>query len=64
LIVAKDNLAQAMTLLQGRESDIAPVLNNVQERRVVGVLHETDVLAAFNRLLIENEEEMRGTNPA
>ncbi|MEO0412355.1 MAG: chloride channel protein [Pseudomonadota bacterium] len=61
VIVAKDNLAQALTLMQSRDQDVAPVLNNVQERRVVGVLHETDVLAAFNRLLIENEEEMRGT---
>lgn len=61
VIVAKDNLAQAMTLMQGRDQDVAPVLNNVQDRNVVGVLHETDVLVAFNRLLIENEEEMRGT---
>jgi len=61
VIVAKDNLAQALTLMEKRDEDIAPVLDNVQDRHVVGVLHTTDVLAAFNRLLIENEEEMRGS---
>lgn len=60
VIVAKDNLAQALTLMQNRDEDVAPVLDNVQERHVVGVLHTTDVLVTFNRLLIENEEEMRG----
>ncbi|MEM9878713.1 MAG: chloride channel protein [Pseudomonadota bacterium] len=59
VIVAKDNLAQALTLMENRPEDVAPVLDNVQDRHVVGVLHTTDVLAAFNRLLIENEEEMR-----
>lgn len=62
VIVAKDNLAQALTLMQNRDEDIAPVLDNVQDRHVVGVLHETDVLVTFNRLLIENEEEMRGAS--
>lgn len=61
VIVAKDNLAQALTLMQNRDEDVAPVLDNVQERHVVGVLHTTDVLVTFNRLLIENEEEMRGS---
>lgn len=62
VIVAKDNLAQALTLMQNRDEEIAPVLDNVQDRHVVGVLHETDVLVTFNRLLIENEEEMRGAS--
>jgi len=59
VIVAKDNLAQALSLMENRPEDVAPVLDNVQDRHVVGVLHETDVLAALNRLLIQNEEEMR-----
>ena len=60
VIVAKDNLAQAVTLMETREDEIVAVLDNIQDRHVVGVLHKTDVLAAFNRLLLDSEEELRG----
>ena len=42
------------------DEDYLPVVDDTEQRRVVGVLHHKDLLLAHNRALLEARAEERG----
>ncbi|MEM8800488.1 MAG: chloride channel protein [Pseudomonadota bacterium] len=53
LILQTDSLAQALSLTKVANEDTMPVLDDLEGRRIVGVVSRTQLLATFQKLLDE-----------
>ncbi len=56
-----DSLAAALTLMEQSGEDHLPVVNDRQNRIVVGVLHHRDILKTYNQALIDAQTESHGS---
>jgi len=52
-----DTLEQALTIMDGSSEDHLAVVTTHDERRVVGVVHQKDVMRAYNRALLDAQAE-------
>lgn len=62
-LAAKDDLARALDMLQSSGEPWLPVVETREDRRVIGVLRQADVLVAYNRALLQARAEERGEEP-
>ena len=54
-VTAKDNLDAAMQKIGSRNIDYLPVVAEDNPRRLVGMVSRQDIIAAYNRSLLERE---------
>jgi chloride channel protein, CIC family len=59
-LIEDDTLQTALATMDVTDEDHIAVLNNVMERKIVGVLHHRDALRAYNRALVEERKEEHG----
>ena len=52
VLAATDSLQDALGLMQSREEEHIPVVADRESRRIVGVVHERDVMLAYNKALV------------
>jgi CIC family chloride channel protein len=60
LLLADDNLADAVDHMDQCDDDFIPVVNDREERHVVGIVKKRDLVHEHNRALIESSDESRG----
>lgn len=53
----EDDLEKAMHLMEGCGEEHIAVLDNGRDARLIGVLHERDVMAAYHRAVLETRRE-------
>ncbi|MGD8325280.1 MAG: chloride channel protein [Sphingomonadales bacterium] len=59
-VLSSHSMDYALLLLTEKGEDMLPVLNDNEERRVVGVIHKTNVLMLYNHLLLEEKRHNQG----
>ena len=52
MLEAGDNLQDAITLMETVHEEHIPVVNSRYSRRLVGFVHEKDVMLAYNKALV------------
>jgi len=57
---ADDTLERALTLMRGSGEEHIGVVENDETMKLVGFIHEVDVMVAYNRALMEARREERG----
>lgn len=57
MLEAGDNLQDAITLMETVQEEHIPVVDNRQNRRLVGFVHEKDVVLAYNIALVRHHRE-------
>lgn len=60
VLEAGDNLEHVLALMDATAADYVPVVDNLDDMRVIGVVHHRHVLLAYNRALLEARAEERG----
>ena len=60
VVLPHASLDRALKLMSTHDEDYLPVVDDTEQRRVVGVLHHKDLLLAHNRALLEARAEERG----
>lgn len=60
LALINDNLAQALALMNASGEDMLPVLDDLESRKVKGVLHKADILMIYNQLLLDEKRHQSG----
>lgn len=58
-----DSIESAVRLMEQTGEEHLPVLNNSEERVVIGFVHEKDAMMAYNNALLELHSEERGDLP-
>ncbi len=53
MLTANDDLMRAMVLMDGAGESHLPVVDTLKDRRLVGFVHEHDVMLAYHRALLE-----------
>ena len=57
ILFETDNLQKALSIMDVTHEDHIPVLDSPESRRIVGILHHRDALAAYNRALLDERRE-------
>ncbi len=57
MLAATDSLQDALGLMQSRAEEHIPVVETRASRRIVGVVHERDVMLAYNQALVRLHRE-------
>lgn len=52
VLAADENLQSALQLMESRSEEHIPVLANTYNRRMIGVVHERDIMLAYNEALV------------
>jgi CBS domain-containing protein len=60
VVLPHASLDRALKLMSAHDEDYLPVVDDTEQRRVVGVLHHKDLLLAYNQALLEARAEERG----
>ena len=60
ILFENDNLQKALSIMDVTHEDHIPVLDNPESRKIVGILHHRDALAAYNRALLDERREEHG----
>lgn len=60
VVLPHASLDRALKLMSAHDEDYLPVVDDTEQRRVVGVLHHKDLLLAHNRALLAAHAEERG----
>lgn len=63
VLLRTDSLESAIRLMEQTGEEHLPVLNNEEERLMVGFVHEKDAMMAYNNALLELQSEERGDAP-
>ena len=58
-----DSIEKAVRLMEETGEEHLPVLDNDQERQMIGFVHEKDAMMAYNNALLELQSEERGDAP-
>jgi CIC family chloride channel protein len=56
-LIADDSLERALQMLESAGGNHLPVVDDTAHRRIVGILHQSDVLRAYNRALLQLQAE-------
>ena len=64
MVLADDEVRRAMRLMDSAGESHLPVVEDRESRRVVGFLHEHDVVLAYHRALLQARAEERGDSRA
>ena len=59
-LVSSDNLQAAVQAFTSSGEVHLPVINNREERRFIGMVHEHEVMAAYHKTLVQARKEERG----
>ncbi len=57
MLSAEDNLEKAMTLMDSVHEEHIPVVDNARDGKLIGLIHERDVMLAYNRELVRLRRE-------
>jgi len=58
-----DSIEKAIRLMEQTGEEHLPVLNNDEDREMIGFVHEKDAMMAYNNALLELQSEERGDAP-
>ncbi|PKR52569.1 chloride channel protein [Thalassospira sp. GO-4] len=58
-----DSIEKAIRLMEQTGEEHLPVLNNGEDREMIGFVHEKDAMMAYNNALLELQSEERGDAP-
>lgn len=58
-----DSIEKAIRLMEQTGEEHLPVLNNEEDREMIGFVHEKDAMMAYNNALLELQSEERGDAP-
>jgi len=57
MLARSDNLQAALKLMESRSEEHIPVVDSREERHMIGVVHERDVMLAYNEALVRLHRE-------
>jgi CIC family chloride channel protein len=63
VLLRTDSIEKAVRLMEQTGEEHLPVINNEEERLMVGFVHEKDAMMAYNNALLELQSEERGDAP-
>ncbi|MET4733371.1 CIC family chloride channel protein [Thalassospira sp. MBR-102] len=63
VLLRTDSIEKAVRLMEQTGEEHLPVINNDEERLMVGFVHEKDAMMAYNNALLELQSEERGDAP-
>jgi CIC family chloride channel protein len=60
VLAADADLEEALKLMESTHEEHIAVLSDLEDRRMVGIVHQVDVMLAYNRALLRVHREEHG----